>query len=168
MSIFGYLTLDNNGNPVVKYSSPVAIIDLENQWQNQDEINLANIKVLVSGNELWDAHESVKTQINKIYDSKKKLSNNDYANIEAIQINWNAQLAKTIAPYLVKMTPEAALNNTEVMNYLYPLVEVPGSWEVDNRGKHISLGDRGSKKKAYYDSWIKSMFNVNDPYKGQY
>lgn len=167
-SIFGYLDVDKNGNSVVKYTSPVAIMDMQNQWQNQDEINLANIKVLVSNGELWDAHESVKKQIDSIYNSKKKLTNNDYANIEAIQINWNAQVAKTLAPYLAQMTPEAALNNTEVLNYLYPLIEVPGSWEKNNKGKSVSLGSRGNKKKAYYDSWIKSMFSVNDAYKGQY
>lgn len=168
VSIFGYLALDDTGTPVVKYSSPVAIMDLESQWRNQDEVNLANIKTLVNSGELWDAHESIKEQINNIYNSKKKLTNKDHANIEAIQINWNAQVAKTIAPYLRKMTPEAAINNTEVLNYLYPLIEVPNSWEKDNRGKSVSLGSRGTKKKAYYDSWVKSMFSVNDPYKGQY
>lgn len=168
MSIFGYLTVDKEGNAVVKYSSPVAIMDMQTQWQNQDDINLANIKVLVNNNDLWDAHDSVKEQINNIYNSKKKLTNSDYANIEAIQINWNAQVAKTIAPYLSKMTPEAAINNTEVMNYLYPLIEVPSSWETNNKGKYVSLGDKGNKKKAYYDSWVKSMFSVNDAYKGQY
>lgn len=168
MSIFGYLTTDVKGNPTVKYTSPVAIMDMENQWQNQNEINLANIKALVSSNELWDAHDSVKNQIDKIYGSKKKLTNSDYANIEAIQINWNAQVAKTLAPYLSKMTPEAALNNTDVLNYLYPLIEVPYSWEKDNKGKSANLGSRGNKKKAYYDSWVKSMFSVNDAYKGQY
>lgn len=168
MSIFGYLDVDKDGNSIVIYTSPVAIMDIENQWQNQDEINLANIKALVSGDELWDAHDSVKEQIDNIYNSKKKLSNSDYANIEAIQINWNAQVAKTLAPYLSTMTPEAALNNNEVLNYLYPLIEVPSSWEVNNKGRRVSLGSRGNKKKAYYDSWVKSMFSVNDPYKGQY
>lgn len=167
-SIFGYLDVNKKGESVVKYTSPVAIMDMQNQWQNQDEINLANIKVLISNGDLWDAHESVKKQIDNIYNSKKKLTNNDYANIEAIQINWNAQVAKTLAPYLAQMTPEAALNNTEVLNYLYPLIEVPGSWEKNNKGKSVSLGSRGNKKKAYYDSWIKSMFSVNDAYKGQY
>lgn len=168
MSIFGYLALDKNGRTVVKYSSPTAIMDIDNQWQNQDEINLANIKALVSGGDLWEAHESVKKQIDKIYGSKKKISKSDKANIEAIQINWNAQVAKTLAPYLKNMTPEAALNNNDVLNYLYPLIEVPYSWEVDNKGKSVYLGDRGNKKKAYYESWIKSMFSINDPYKGQY
>jgi hypothetical protein len=167
-SIFGYLTTDKDGNPVVKYTSPVAIMDMENQWKNQDDIHAANIKALLSQNDVYDAHKIVSEQIQKIYNSKKKLTNQDRSNIEAIQINWNAQLLKTVAPYILKMTPEAAINNTEVLNALYPYVEVPGSWEVNNKGKGVSLGDRGNKKKAYYDSWIKAIFSVNDPYKGQY
>lgn len=168
MSIFGYLTTDSSGNPVVRYTSPVAIMDMENQWQNQDDINMANIKALLTSNNMYDAHKSVTEQIQKIYGSKSKLTNQDRATIEAIQINWNAELAKTIAPYVSQMTPEAAINNTKVLNLLYPYIEVPGDWEVNNSGKYVSLGSRGNKKKAYYDSWVKSMFGINDPYKGQY
>lgn len=166
-SIFGYLTVDTDGNPVVRYTSPIAIMDMASQWRNQDDINAANIKALLSQNDIYNAHKSVSDQIQAIYGSKSKLTNQDYANIEAIQINWNAQLAKTLAPYLSKMTPEAAINNTEVLNALYPYIEVPGSWETKN-GKYISLGSRGNKKKAFYDSWVKTLFGVNDPYKGQY
>lgn len=162
MSIFGYLTTDRDGNPVMKYSSPVAIMDMSNQWDNQDDINAANIKALLSQNNMYDAHKAISTQIDKIYNSKKKLSSQDYSTIDAIKINWNAQLAKVIAPYINSMTPEAALNNREVLNLLYPYVEVPNSWA--NR----SVGKRGNKKQAYYESWLKSMFSVNDPYKGQY
>ena len=168
-SIFGYLYVDKTtGKTVVKYSSPIAIMDMTQQWYNQNSINAANIKAIIKNNGVKDAHDSIKKQINNIYNSKSKLSNKDYANIEAIQINWNAQLAKYLAPYISTMTPEAAINNTEVLNLLYPYVEVPGSWEKNNRNRSVSLGDRGNKKKAYYDSWVKSMFSVNDPYKGQY
>lgn len=168
MSIFGYVTVDKEGNPVVKYSSPVAIMDMENQWGNQMELHAANIRSIASRNELKDAHDSIKEQIENIYGSKKNLTKQDYANIEAIQINWNARLAEALAPYISKMTPEAAINNTEVMNYLYSLIEVPNSWEVNNKGRYVSLGDRGNKKRAYYESWIRSMFSINDKYKGQY
>lgn len=168
-SMFGYYGVDKNtGEISVQLYSPLAILNYERSSGLQSDIALANIKESVKSEGLWDVHELVKEQINKIYDSKKKLTKNDYANIEAIQINWNAQVAKTLAPYLSKMTPEAALNNNDVLNYLYSLIEVPSSWEVDKRGKRVSLGDRANKKKAYYDSWIKSMFSVNDPYKGQY
>lgn len=169
MSIFGYLTVNKEtGEPMVKYNSPIAMLDMESQWNNQDDIHTANIKALLSQNSVYNAHKAVSDQIQKIYGSKSKLTNADRANIEAIQINWNAQLAKIIAPYVAQMTPEAAINNTKVLNVLYPYVEVPGSWEVNNKGRFVSLGSRGNKKKAYYDSWIKSMFSVNDPYKGQY
>lgn len=168
ISIFGYLTTNREGEPVMKYSSPTAIMDMKSQWENQNDINAANIKALLSENNMYDAHKAVSDQISKIYDSKKKLTSQDKANIEAIQINWNAQLAKIIAPYVAQMTPEAAINNTAVMNLLYPYVEVPGSWETNDKGKSVYLGERGNKKKAYYDSWIKSLFSVNDKYKGQY
>lgn len=167
-SIFGYLTKDREtGKTVVKYTSPIAIMDMEQQMYNQSNLNAANISTLLKTNNIKDAHNSVSKQIQSIYD-KGKLTNQDRANIEAIQINWNAQLAKAIAPYVAQMTPEAAINNTDVLNLLYPYVEVPGDWGVNDKGRFVSLGSRGNKKKAYYESWIKSMFGVNDPYKGQY
>ena len=162
MSIFGYLTTDKEGNVVMRYSSPTAIMDMQSQWQNQDDINAANIGALLNENNMYDAHKAVSDQISKIYGSKSKLTNQDYANIDAIKINWNAQLAKVIAPYVSQMTPEAAINNRTVLNLLYPYVEVPNSWS------NKSVGSRGNKKQAYYESWVKSMFSVNDPYKGQY
>ena len=167
-SIFGYYEKnDQTGEIAVQFYSPLAILDFESSTRLQSDVALANIQAAVNEANLWDAHDSISTQVDKIY-SKGKLSNQDYADIDAIYINWNAQVAKTLAPYVNKMTPEAAINNTEVRNYLYSLIEVPGDWEVNNKGRRVSLGSRGSKKKAYYDSWIKSMFGINDPYKGQY
>lgn len=158
-SVFGYY---NPKTGEVVYNTPTAILDFANAADYQAENALASIRTMVTDAGLWDKHTSVKTQMDKLYTAK------DYKNYEAAQINWNAEVAKTIAPYLSQMTPEAALNNTQVLNYLYPLIEVPYSWEKNNKGSSPSLGDRGNKKKAYYDSWIKSMFNVNDKYKGQY
>lgn len=167
-SIFGYYSKDNKtGEIAVQLYSPLAILDFESSTKLQSDVALANIQAAVNEANLWDAHDSIKTQVEKIY-SKGKLSNKDYADIDAIYINWNAQVAKTLAPYVNKMTPEAAINNTDVRNYLYSLIEVPGDWEVNNKGRYVSLGSRGNKKKAYYDSWLKSMFGINDPYKGQY
>ena len=167
-SIFGYYSKDNKtGEIAVQLYSPLAILDFESSTKIQSDVALANIQAAVNKANLWDAHDSIKTQVEKIY-SKGKLSNKDYADIDAIYINWNAQVAKTLAPYVNKMTPEAAINNTDVRNYLYSLIEVPGDWEVNNKGRYVSLGSRGNKKKAYYDSWLKSMFGINDPYKGQY
>lgn len=167
-SIFGYYSKDpNTGEIAVQLYSPLAILDFEESQKQQSEVALANIQAAVNEAELWKAHEAIEKQTNAIYD-KGKLSKQDRANIDAIYINWNAQVAKTLAPYVTRMTPEAAINNADVRNYLYSLIEVPGAWEVNDRGRYPSLGDRGNKKKAYYDSWVKSLFGVNDPYKGQY
>lgn len=167
LSVFGYLTTDKDGNAIVKYNEPLAVMDLANTQMSESNYHLANIKSIVSANSLYDKHEAVSEQINKIYD-KGNLTNADRAAIEAIQINWNAEVAKVLAEYVDKFSAEAAINNKAVRDYLYTYIEVPSSWEVNNKGRGVSLGDRGSKKAAYYDSWVKSMFSVNDPYKGQY
>lgn len=167
MSVFGYLALDKNGNPVVKYNQPVTVMDLANNISNQSDYHLANIKAIVSANKLYDKHQAVQEQINDIY-SKGKLSDDDYAAIDAIKVNWNAEVMKTLAEYADKYSAEAAINNKAVRDYLYTYIEVPGGWSVNGKGRHPSLGSRGNTKSAYYDSWIKAMFGVNDPYKGQY
>lgn len=168
-SMFGYYKQDKDTGEIgIEYYSPLSILNFNYSTGLNDDVALANIRNAVNDDGLWTQHESMREQLNNIYDSKTKLTDSDYAKIEAIQINWNAQVAKTIAPYLSKMTAESALNNTQVLNYLKPLIEVPSSWGVNNKGRYVSLGDRGSKKDAYYQSWIKSMFSVNDKYKGQY
>lgn len=168
-SMFGYYGMDKEtGETNIEFYSPLAILNFSKSTQLADDVALANISAVVNEEGLWDQHTAMRKQIDAIYDSKKKLSKSDYAKIEATQINWNAQVAKAIAPYLSKMTAEAALNNTQVLNYLKPLIEVPSSWEVNDKGRYVSLGSRGSKKDAYYQSWIKTMFSVNDKYKGQY
>lgn len=169
MSIMGYYGVDKStGEISFQLNSPLAILDYERSSGLQSDVAWANIKAAVNEAGLWDAHESIKEQVQNIRNSKKKLTNSDYATIDAIYINWNAQVAKTIAPYIARMTPEAAINNTDVLNYLYPLIEVPTSWETNDKGRYVSLGSKGNKKRAYYESWIKSMFSVNDKYKGQY
>lgn len=163
LSMLGYSVIDENtGRPAMKYTKPTAILDLKYTTYAQNDINLANLTATITDADLWNKHESIKEQMDALYSAK------DYNKYEAVQINWNAEVAKTIAPYLAQMTPEAALNNTQALNYLYPLIEVPYSWEKNNKGKSANLGSRGNKKKAYYESWIKTMFSVNDKYKGQY
>ncbi len=166
-SIFGYYKQQPDGTVGIVYNSPLAVLDYDLGSSMQNKTHLANVRNLVDKEDLWNQHKSVTEQIQKIY-NKKKLSNNDYANIDAIRINWNSKVASTLADYVSTYSAEAVINNNDVKNYLESLIEVPNSWEKNNYGKSVSLGDRGNKKDAYYDSWVKSMFSVNDPYKGQY
>lgn len=163
MSIFGYLTTDKDGKPVVKYTSPIAIMDMDNQWTNQKDYHLANIKALASQNNLWERHEAVEDQINAIY-AKNKLSDSDYDQIDAIYVNWNAEVMAALAPYVEAMTPEAAINNANVIDYLDSLIEVPGDYKKDRNGKWVTnakLGN-GSANAAYIKNYIKNIFKVND------
>lgn len=171
MSVFGYLKVNKTtGEISMKYNTPATILDLKNTQMGESDYHLANIKAIVSQNDLYEKHEAISNQISKIYDKAKK-TNSDYQTIEAIQINWNAEVAKVLADYIDKYSAEAAVNNKQVRDYLKTYIEVPASWEKNNKGKRVygkTLGDRGSLKDAYYSSWLKSMFNINDPYKGQY
>lgn len=163
MSIFGYLTTDKDGKPVVKYTSPIAIMDMNNQWTNQKDYHLANIKAIASQNDLWNRHEAIEDQINAIY-AKDKLSNSDYDQIDAIYVNWNAEVMAALAPYVETMTPEAAINNANVIDYLDSLIEVPGDYKKDRYGKWVTnskLGN-GSANAAYIKNYIKNIFKVND------
>lgn len=167
LSVFGYMTTDKDGNPVMKYNQPLAILDAGNTLNNLADYHLANIKAIVSSNNLYDRHQEVTQKINAIY-NRGKLTAKDYSEIDALQLHWNAELARAIAPYVQQYGAETALNQKKVRDYLYTYVEVPNYWEVNNKGRSPSLGDRGNRKAAYYDSWIKTVFRVNDPYKGQY
>ena len=163
MSIFGYLAVDKNGNPVVKYTSPVAIMDMEAQWSNQNDVHLANIKALATQNNLWKKHDEMQKSINEIY-SKGKLSDSDYDAIDEIYVRWNAEVMSALAPYIEEMTPEAAINNNQVIDYLDGLIEVPGSFKKDKNGKYVTntkLGN-GSATQAYIRNYIKYIFGVND------
>lgn len=166
-SIFGYYKQNPDGSASIVYNSPLAVLDYDLNSSMQSKTHLANVRSIVDGEGLWKQHDKVKEQYQKIYD-KGKLSNNDYANIDAIKINWNAKVAETLADYVDAYSAEAVINNSDVKNYLHNLIEVPDSWERNNQGRYVTLGDRGNKKDAYYESWVKSMFSVNDPYKGQY
>ncbi len=162
-SIFGYLAKDKDGNVVMKYNSPIAILDMANTWQNQKDYHLANVKALVSQNNLWDKKDSVDAQIDAIY-SKSKLSDADYDAIDAIYVNWNAEVMSALAPYVNEMTPEAAINNNQVIQYLSSLIEVPGEYKKDRNGKYVTnskLGN-GSASAAYIKNYIKNIFKIND------
>lgn len=162
-SIFGYLTQDKDGNVVMRYSTPTAIMDMGNAWSNQADYHLANIKALASENDLWDRHSAMQDQINAIY-NKNKLSDSDYDQIDSIYVNWNAEVMAALAPYIEAMTPEAAINNSKVMDYLEDLIEVPGDYKKDKYGRYVTnskLGN-GSASAAYIQNYIKNIFKIND------
>jgi hypothetical protein len=169
-SIFGYFKQNDDGTVSIKYNSPLNILSYSYSSGEQDKMMLAMVRNAVNEAGLWDKHNSIKKQMQAIY-GKGKLKNSDYQTIEAIKINWNGEVAKTLAKIVSKYSPEAAINNKQVKDYMKNLIEVPSSWEKNNKGKRVygkTLGDMGSLKDAYYSTWVNSMFGINDPYKGQF
>lgn len=163
MSIFGYLTVNEGGEPIVKYSSPVAIMDMESQWGNQSDYHVANIKAMASQNDLWDKHDEMEAKVNAIY-NKGNLTKDDYNQIDEIYVKWNEDVMKALSPYISKMTPEAAINNSKVIDYLDSLIEVPGSFKKDRYGKSVSnkkLGN-GSANDAYIKNYIRYIYGINN------
>ena len=47
-SIFGYLAKDKDGNVVMRYNSPIAIMDMANTWQNQKDYHLLHANIALS------------------------------------------------------------------------------------------------------------------------
>lgn len=163
MSIFGYGVVNKDGEIEVKYSSPIAIMDATNIWNDQKDIHLANIKAAIKETGLWDARQAMKDQVDAIY-NKGKLKDSDYDAINSIYINFNSRVMSAIAPYIQEMTPEAAINNESVLDYLENLIEVPSEYKKDKYGRYVTnkkLG-KGSAKDAYVRNYIKEIFKVND------
>lgn len=163
-SIFGYYGTDKEtGKAVVYYNDPISILNMRQAEQGADNIHFAAIKKIVDKNDLFDEKKKVDAQVSAIYD-KKKLTNADYNKIDAIYVQFNANVMKKLAPYIEKMTPEAAINNEKVLDYLENLIELPGEYKKDRYGKYVTnkkLG-LGSAKDAYIRSYIKNIFRVND------
>ncbi len=163
-SVFGYYGTDKEtGKAVLYYNDPISILNMKQAENSASKIHLANIRKIVNENNLWDEHESIRNQVNAIYD-KEKLSNSDYDQIDAIYVNWNAKVMSKLAPYVERMTPEAAINNSDVMDYLDGLFELPGDYKKDKYGRYVTnktLG-KGSAKDAYIENYIKEIFKIND------
>lgn len=173
-SILGYYGKNQDGEVGIMYNTPLSILNFEKTQQLQDKMALANIRDLVNDAGLYNKHEAISNQTQPLFDEINKKGTSSArkkelrAKVDAIYANWNAEVMATIAPYVSQMTPEAAINNKQVRDFLETYVEVPDFWEVDDKGKRVYLGKQGSKKAAYLDSYIKKMYKINDPYKGQY
>lgn len=167
-SIFGYYYEDpTTGKITIQYNSPVSILNFNLSKNYQDDIAYADISKIIKEKGLYDKMQAYDKQINAIY-NKKKLSKQDRANIDQLKISWNSEVAKEIAPVIAKMTAESVIGSEKIRDLIETYIYVPDSYAVNNKGRYASLGDNGSKKAAYFDSWIKRMFSVNDKYKGQY
>lgn len=109
MSIFGYLTTDDDGNSVMKYSSPVAIMDMKSTWMGAKDIDQANIaaKLKTDGiktTDMWDGFYKAKAQ--------------GSAALKAYKAAWNAKVMKSLAPYISERGIESVLKNNKTVELI--------------------------------------------------
>lgn len=164
-SIFGYIGKDwRTGKVEMKYNEPIAILNAKNISGDAKKIHLANITSAIEGAELKNKKKAIDNQIDAVYDEKNIKYNDRKNKADAIRINWNAEVMKTIAPYVEQMSPEAAINDKDIINYLSEYIYVPDAYKKDSKGKSVSdkkLGE-GSAKDAYIKNYIRSIWQVNN------
>ena len=165
-SILGHLERDKDGNVVVKINTPLEILSAQSAFYDAKDIHVANIQNIIETgeNSIKSQHKSIGEQISQIY-AKGKLSQSDYNKIDDLKIEYDKKVMEALAPYIQRMTPEAAINNTEVIEYLKKYLYVPDAFKVNNRGYHVtnkSLNYFGSAEDAFAENFIKYIFGVND------
>ena len=165
-SILGHLERDKEGNTVVKINNPLEILSAQSLYYGAEDQHLANITtILESGSDsLKKQKKEVANKISEVY-NKGKLTQADYDAIDDMKIEWDKKVIAALTPYVQQVSPEAAINNESVLNYLRNYIYVPDAWKVNNKGYHVtnkSLNYLGSAEDAFADSFIKYVFGVND------
>lgn len=168
-SMLGYMTSvrknDGSEHTEVKFYKPLEILAMQNAWYNNRSVSRAYVQELLEDGDTDYTQEikQVKKLRQQIYD-KGKLSQADYSNITALELEWNARVMTALAPYIERVTPEAAINDEEVMEYLDDLILIPSEFKKDKRGYYVtdkSLAG-GSANDAYIKSYIRSIFEINN------
>lgn len=168
-SILGYITRvrqkDGSYIDEIKFYKPLEILAMQNVWYGNASASASYIEELLENGPIdYKARKkAVKQQIDAIY-NKGKLSKDDYNAINAIKIKWNSEVMQAIAPYIERVTPESAINDDEVIQYLKQYIYVPDDIKVDKRGYHVtnkSLAG-GSANDAYIKKFLQSAYGIND------
>lgn len=168
-SILGYMTTIKNRDGTesvgVKFYKPLEILAMQNAWYNNASVSKAYVQELLEDGPINYTQElkQVKKLRQQIYD-KGKLTQADYSNINALELEWNARVMSAIAPYVERVSPESAINDEEVMEYLDNLILLPSEFKKDKNGRYVTdkkLGE-GSSKDAYIKNYIRKIFEVNN------
>lgn len=155
-SMFGYYTTNLDGEVVLKYNSPLAILNARNQWYNRYDIDSAAVKSTLEASipnlnqersDMW-----AKVKAAKGYDAKDK-----------IREEWNEKILGGIMPYIADLSTDQILNNDDVINYLEGYIQVP-SWYEKVNNRYVSSGYDAKtgtykldKNKAFIESYLRTV-----------
>lgn len=155
-SVFGYYTTSRDGETVLKYNTPLAILNAQNIWYGRNDIDAAAIKYTLEASvpnlnqersDMW-----AKVKAAKSYDAKDK-----------IREEWNEKILGGIMPYVADLSTDQILNNDAVIHYLEGYIQVPNWYEkVNNR--YVSSGYDAKtgtykldKNKAFVESYLRTV-----------
>ena len=121
LSIFGYLVTNDEGKSVMKYSEPVAIMDMRNAWMGAGDIDQANIEAKLKTDGIktsakWDGYYTAKAQ--------GKAALKQYKN------DWNAKVVKSLAPYISERGVDAVLKNSNTKQLLNEYLFIDNQYQI--------------------------------------
>jgi hypothetical protein len=155
-SVFGYYTTNLDGEVVLKYNTPLAILNARNQWYNRKDIDSAAIR-----STLESSIPDLNSERSKMWAEVKAAKGNTAK--DKIRESWNERILGGIMPYIADLSADQVLDNDDVIHYLEGYIQVPNWYEkVNNR--YVSSGyDKKTgtykldKNKAFVESYLRMV-----------
>lgn len=155
-SVFGYYTTNLDGEVVLKYNTPLAILNARNQWYNRRDIDSAAIR-----STLESSIPDLNSERSKMWAEVKTAKGNTAK--DKIRENWNERILGGIMPYIADLSTDQVLDNDDVINYLQGYIQVP-SWYEKVNNRYVSSGyDKKTgtykldKNKAFVESYLRMV-----------
>lgn len=159
-SAFGYLDTDENGNVKMKYSTPMAILQMKNTVFYSDELDRTNMGTLLEKSGLGkngDAYKEMMSTVDAIY-SKEKLSSDDYDAINDIYKQWDAKVLVALYPYIEQRGIDNVLNDSKTVDMLDDYIKVPSDFMKTSKGYYYSSPGL-NKQRGYAKAYLEYIYN---------
>ncbi len=160
-AIFGRLrTNSKTGEVYVEYNNPLAVLDFQQSQKMSYNLYPAEVEAIIKDAGLPTAIKDVKEQISDTYNDKSLSYKQASAKRDNIRAEWNKKVVKALDPYMQQYTPQAVLDNYDVMNYLEGFILVPESAMGKATRTSSKEGVGWSKQYAFAYNYIKSIYGV--------
>lgn len=155
-SIFGeYKVNKKTGEIYTRFTNPVAILDMKNVIKYASDIHTANLETIINDNQIWTQMKEYKNR------RSEALNKKDYKTANNISKEWNKRMVNTLDPYIQQYTPQAVVNDYDVMEKLADMFLLPYDYAVDKRGRNISAPDL-NKTEGFIRNYIKEIYGLRD------
>lgn len=133
-SIFGYLTTGDDGTAIMKYTNPVAIMNMTNVWYSASDIDQANIKAL-----LKQAGITRSEMFGEEYQAAAKKGKKALKQYKAA---WNTKVVETLYDYMQEHNPTSETSNRETRELLQDYIFVDSQYKAEQYLNRIFGGSQ--------------------------